>query len=232
MNQEPRLPEAEEPQMPSPETEEKQTKPSPLLRLASSLFDVVEMFSLAVLVVILIFTFALRLCRVDGSSMENTLHEGENLLISDLFYTPRQNDVVVFHLTEPTSPKNLQKTLVKRVIATEGQTVRIDFGTGEIYIDGVLYDDPYRCLKTASGRPTDAYLNTADADYRFTDNPHFDAEANVLTATVPEGHVFVMGDNRNWSRDSRDSDIGFVDTRCILGRVLLRLDPFTVFSAE
>ena len=73
---------------------------------------------------------------------------------------------------------------------------------------------------------------TADADYRFTDNPHFDAEANVLTATVPEGHVFVMGDNRNWSRDSRDSDIGFVDTRCILGRVLLRLDPFTVFSAE
>ena len=109
MNQEPRLPKAEEPQLPSPETEEKQTKPAPLLRLASSLFDVVEMFSLAVLVVILIFTFALRLCRVDGSSMENTLHEGENLLISDLFYTPRQNDVVVFHLTEPTSPKNLQK---------------------------------------------------------------------------------------------------------------------------
>lgn len=230
MNQEPHIPEAEELPMPSPQ--EKPNKPPALSQFASSLFDAVEMFAWAVFAVILIFTFALRLCRVDGSSMENTLHDGENLLISDLFYTPRQNDVVVFHLTEPTSPKSLQKTLVKRVIATEGQTVRIDFSTGEIYVDGVLYDDPYRCLKNASGRPTDAYLHTADADYRFTDNPHFDTEANILTATVPEGHVFVMGDNRNWSRDSRDSDIGFVDTRCILGRVLLRLDPFTVFSAD
>lgn len=228
MNQEPLLPEQEE--TPDASVQEKPEKASVGMRVASSAFDVAEMFAWSVFVVILLFTFAFRLCRVDGSSMENTLHENESLIISDFLYTPKQNDVIVFHLTEPTSPASLQKTLVKRVIATEGQTLEIRFATGEIYIDGALYDDPYCVLKNASGRPTDAYTNMSDLTYSYTDNPHYDPDTQILTATVPEGHVFVMGDNRNWSRDSRDADIGFVDTRAILGRVLLRLQPFTVFS--
>lgn len=228
MNQEPLLPE-EDGVMPCPEEQESPKSPFGL-RLASSVFDIVEMFAWSVFVVILLFSFFMRLCRVDGSSMENTLFDGENLLISDLFYTPEQNDIVVFHLTEPTSPPDLQKTLVKRVIATEGQTIRIDFSTGEILIDGALYDDPYHILKDGHGRPIDSYINTADYVYLYTANPHYDVDKNVLTATVPAGHVFVMGDNRNWSRDSRDADIAFVDVRCILGRAIVRINPFTLFS--
>ena len=86
MNQEPHIPEAEE--LPTPSPQEKPNKPFALSQVASSLFDAVEMFAWAVFAVILIFTFALRLCRVDGSSMENTLHDGENLLISDHLKSP------------------------------------------------------------------------------------------------------------------------------------------------
>lgn len=227
MNQEPLIPEEE--LQPSAD-EQTEPKDSLGVRLASSAFDIVEMFAWSVFVVILLFTFAVRLCRVDGSSMENTLFDGENLLISDLFYTPEQNDIIVFHLTEPTSPPDLQKTLVKRVIATEGQTIRIDFNTGEILIDGEVYDDLYHVLKDSHDRPTDSYINTADYVYLYMGNPHYDSDENVLTATVPQGHVFVMGDNRNWSRDSRDADIAFVDMRCILGRAVIRIAPFTLFS--
>ena len=219
MNQEPHIPETEE--LPTPSPQEKPNKPPALSQVASSLFDAVEMFAWAVFAVILIFTFALRLCRVDGSSMENTLFDGENLLISDLFYTPEQNDIVVFHLTEPTSPPDLQKTLVKRVIATEGQMIRIDFSTGEILIDGILYDDPYHILKDGHGRPIDSYINTADYVYLYTANPHYDVDKNVLTATVPAGHVFVMGDNRRESLDSRILGVQSMDNMelKLLGRI-------------
>ena len=184
------------------------------------LFDALEMFVWALAILLLIFTFALRLCRVDGASMENTLYNGENLLLYSLFYEPEQDDIIVFHLTDATP--NLEKILVKRVIATGGQTVKIDFKNNTITVDGVLYEDEHATLKNSKDELINRYIsNRPDWEYN--------SKNDTMTVTVPEGHLFVLGDNRNFSRDSRDSDIMFVDERSVLGKVIVRLSPFTVF---
>lgn len=186
---------------------------------ASFAFDVLEMFAWSFLVMLLLFTFTFRLCRVDGHSMENTLFHGQNLILTDLNESPKQDDIIVFHLTKP--EVGLEKTLVKRVIATGGQTVRIDFKNVTITVDGVVYEDSHSILKDYSDVEIGRYLLTAYYDY--------DPLSGVFETTVPEGFVFVLGDNRNNSKDSRDPAVGFVDERCILGIVTFRLSPFTVF---
>lgn len=183
----------------------------------ASVFDYLELFAWSVFVIMMLFTLAFRICRVDGSSMENTLYNGERILIHSIGYTPRQDDIVVFHLSE----KEGQSTLVKRVLATGGQQIIINFDTKEILVDGVPYKDAHSILKNQSGAQIGRY--TLFAQY------HYDTDTKIFSATVPEGHVFVMGDNRNNSKDSRDSEIGFVDERCVLGKAILRLAPFTVF---
>ena len=190
--------------------------------IGAILFDYVEMFAWSVLVVLLIFTFGFRLCQVDGPSMENTLHNGERLLLQSAGYSPHQDDIVVFHLTEP--EKNLEKVLVKRVIATGGQTVEIDTNTGTITVDGKEYADTHSALKDASSGENAGRYYTSLFGYGL------DRTTGIFRATVPEGYLFVMGDNRNNSKDSRNPDVGFVDERCVLGRVVLRLSPFTVFN--
>lgn len=155
----------------------------------------------ALVAAILIFTFFARTITVVGSSMVPTLEEGNLLIVSKLFYQPKYGDVVVLRkesfMTDP---------IVKRVIATEGQTVDIDFEAGVVYVDGVALDEPY--------------VNSATNEREnFTE-----------AVTVPEGCVFVMGDNRNRSTDSRSAAIGCVDTRCIIGRALLRLAPLNQFG--
>lgn len=183
-------------------------------------FDILEMFAWSLFVVFLLFTFAVRLCKVDGSSMENTLYEGENLLLYNVGYVPAQDDIIVFHMTKP--EVDLEKTLVKRVIATGGQTLRIDFNTGEILVDGVKYEDSHAILKNSENAIVNQYnLNGAEH--------HYDPLTRIMSLTVPENHLFVMGDNRNWSKDSRDADIMFVDERSVLGKVILRFSPFTLF---
>lgn len=196
-------------------------EPQKKKRTAGALiFDYVEMFAWSVFAVLLIFTFALRLCRVDGQSMENTLQNGQRLVLYSAGYSPKQDDIVVFHLTRP--EKNLQKTLVKRVIATGGQTVEINTRTAEITVDGVLYADSHSVLKDASDIEIGYY-------YSALFGYDYDSKTGIFKTTVPEGHLFVMGDNRNNSKDSRNPDVGFVDERCVLGCAVLRLYPFTVF---
>ena len=186
-------------------------------RSVRGLFDYLELFVLSVFAGLIIFTFGVRLCRVDGESMENTLHHNEYLLLHNVAYQPKQDDIIVFHLANTT---NKQKTLVKRVIALEGQEVIINTQTNEITVDGVLYDDTHSVLKD---RITDEI--TGRYDNLFYEN--FDYSTGIYRATVPEGKVFVLGDNRNNSKDSRHPQIECVDERRILGKVVFRLTPFS-----
>ncbi len=152
-------------------------------------------FALAVLV--LLFAFCARIVVVSGSSMNDTLTDGDRLLVQSTFYTPQRGDVVVVD-----GYINYGKPLVKRVIAKGGDTVDIDTDAGLVYVNGEALGEPY----TPEGT-----LSAGDVTFPLT---------------VPEGTLFLMGDNRQHSTDSRSSSIGFIDERDILGKVLLRLYPF------
>ena len=186
--------------------------------VASFCFDILEMMAWAIFVMLIIFSFGFRLCRVEGSSMENTLQGNQLLLIHNIAYTPKQDDIIVFHLTQPEI--NMEKTVVKRVIATGGQHIEINFKTTEIKVDGVIYADSHKVLKNLSGTVIDRYTLI------YSNPEHYDPTTGIFSATVPEGSLFVMGDNRNNSNDSRNPDIGFVDERCVLGKVIFSLTPF------
>ena len=166
--------------------------------------DYIEMFALAVCFVVLIFTFLFRVCTVDGASMNNTLSHGEKIIISDLFYTPERNDIVVFYEND-----TLNRPVVKRVIATEGEKVRIDY-----------FEDTMLVTVTS----TDGEKTVLEENFILYNYQKYYATENY---TVPENHVFVMGDNRNDSRDSRDPSIGFVDERTILGKAVFRVTPIS-----
>ena len=187
------------------------------LAFASSLYDYAEIFALSIIAVIVVFSFCIRLCRVDGHSMRQTLEDGERIIASDIFYTPKQGDIVVFHLVND----SFKRPLVKRVIATEGQSVEINFTDKKIYVDGVLYEDEHAYYD--GGR----YVLKVDFDTSHMTNE--DGKV-YYRATVPEGKIFVLGDNRNNSTDSRCVSVGFVDEDCVLGKAVLRLDPFTIFD--
>ncbi len=183
----------------APEAKKKQS-------LISTAYDYLELFVYSAAVVILLFTFFTRLTSVVGPSMENTLIEGQKLLVTDIAYDPTPGDIIVFH-----ELGDYNEPIVKRVIATEGQTVDIDFGSWTLTVDGQVVDEPYR--KVDSG-----YLLRSDQTYPLT---------------VPEGCLFVMGDNRNHSSDSRNTRMGqggFIDERQVLGKVVLRLTPFDLFG--
>ena len=192
--------------MPIESAKQNEKKPPFVLNI----LEIAEMFVIVVLSVLLIFTFGMRLCNVNGSSMNQTLYHGQTLITTNLFYTPRQDDIIVFHQTG-TDYYSLNEPVVKRVIATEGQTVKIDFSEHNkmtIWVDGVKYND------------THAYFDTM----RSTIYPqhNFDYETMTFEATVPKGHVFVMGDNRNNSKDSRSNAISFVDQRRIIGKCITK----------
>ncbi|HJC40847.1 MAG TPA: signal peptidase I [Candidatus Intestinimonas pullistercoris] len=154
---------------------------------------------MALVGLILIFTFVGRIIGVDGESMMPTLHNRDMLLLQSIGYSPEQGDVVVL------STKNFRNgsPIVKRIIAVGGQTVDIDYETNTVYVDGVALDEPY-ILETMRALP----------------------ESFATHVEVPEGSIFVMGDNRNNSTDSRSPELGVVDQRCVLGKALFILLPF------
>ena len=162
------------------------------------IFDWIESIVFPVIVVVLISTFVLRPAQVIGPSMEPTLHEGDRLYLTHLFYTPKRGDVVVVNSV------GLSERIVKRVIALEGDTVDIDFDEGTVSVNGEVLDEPY--------------INEP-IETRERDGVEF-------PLTVPEGTIFVMGDNRNHSTDSRSPLVGFVSEKDIVGKVLFRIFPF------
>ena len=155
----------------------------------------------AALVLVLIFSFFFRIIQVDGSSMVPTLTNGDKLIVWGAGYTPLRGDVVIVD-----GYTAYGKPLVKRVIAKGGDTVDIDYTSGEVRVNGELLQEDYIAAPTYLGY---------DVTFPYT---------------VPEGTLFVMGDNRNGSLDSRSSSVGCIDERDILGKVLLCFMPFTDFG--
>lgn len=188
-------------EIPKAETKQKDTEYNPKKpRRIDSVFDLVELFVFTLLAVMLITSFFFRHSVVEGRSMENTLKDGEHLIISDFFYTPERGDIVVCE--DYTTA--IRKPIVKRVIAVAGDRIVIK-PSGEIYVNGKLLDE---------------------SDYLFIDRPYYKyKECDMI---VPEGKIFVMGDHRNSSTDSRD--IGAVSEDSVLGKVLLRFYPFNRFG--
>ena len=161
-------------------------------------YEWVQALVCSVLAVVVVFTFVIRLIGVDGRSMVPTLQNGDRLMVlnSMLYNDYKYGDIVVLR-----KEAFLRDPIVKRVIATEGQEVDIDFYSGTVYVDGELLEEDY------------------------INEPTYLEEGTDFPLTVPEGSIFVMGDNRNHSSDSRDSRLGTVDTRYVIGKAVLLAFP-------
>ena len=164
-------------------------------------YDWIQCLLVALIICVLIFMFCVRVIDVIGASMNPTLYNGEKMLVSGLFYKPKVGDVVVFKKDE----YDPNKLLVKRVVAVEGQEINMDFENGIVYIDGVAIAEDY------------------------ISEPTYNKLDFIGPKTVPEGCVFVMGDNRNASIDSRKSEIGMLDNRLILGKTYCVVYPVSQF---
>lgn len=166
----------------------------------------------ALLIVVMILAFVARGTRVDGNSMLPTLENNQFLIITDLFYRPKYNDIVVLQANRLEKDGHYGKPIVKRVIGLPGDKIHIDFSGGVVYRN----DRPLE-LSEQNGHITEDGHLIREYTYNEMDMPSvFD---------VPEGHVFVMGDNRNDSLDSRSDLVGAVDERYIIGKVIWRVFP-------
>ena len=166
--------------------------------VTATLLDWIGCLLAALVWVLILMTFLFRVIDVDGTSMEPTLVNTDKVVITDLFYTPHDHDIIVISHAE-----EYNKPLVKRVIATEGQTLKIDFDKNEIYVDGKLLEEDYTMGDTIMG-------NIPEED---------------LPEVIPEGKVFVLGDHRDVSLDSRYEEIGLIDVESIIGKAQFVIIP-------
>ena len=181
------------------ENREEQTEQEPVEKVGGrEAYEWLRSCVECVLVIVLVFTFAVRMMGVQGPSMRQTLQQGDRLLVLNSLLVREYNagDIVIARKdTFSDDP------IVKRIIAVGGQTVDIDFTSGTVYVDGEALEEDY--------------IN--DRTYTF--------EGTEFPLVVPEGSVFLMGDNRNMSTDSREPRIGTVDTRYLIGKAVFLIFP-------
>ena len=167
-------------------------------KLACSVFDILKPVIIIFAVMSIIFTCFVREANVIGNSMLDTLHDGDRVLISSFMYTPKPGYIVAIN-----AENLIEKRIIKRVIAVEGQTIKIDYETGAVYVDGILTEEKYIFSQT----------RRSNNEYKF---PY----------VIPKGYIFVMGDNRGVSLDSRDATIGLIPYDDIIGKAQLVFFPF------
>ena len=178
----------------------------------------IETTFIALFITSMIFTYILHIAVVNGESMENTLMPDDRLVTTSWYNSINQGDIVIIYAGDSVTlnddgslniGKGLRKTLVKRVIAVGGQTVDINFERGAVYVDGKMLDESYITSLT--------HMDEGAFTYKYP-------------VEVPEGYVFVMGDNRQVSKDSRSDEIGFVSLESITGKVIMRVFPLDAFG--
>ena len=164
--------------------------------MKQEVYDWIQTIVAAMVACIVVFTFFVRIVGVEGRSMVPTLQHGDKLIVSNIGYTPERGDIVILR-----KDTFMEEPIVKRIIAVEGQEVKINFERGIVYVDGLAQKEPY--------------INALTNDEQDFDDP----------IIVPENCVFVMGDNRNDSTDSRTDRLGCVDVRYIIGKVYFIITP-------
>ena len=182
--------------------------------ILDELFSIIETVLMTLFIISMVFTFLLKIVTVKGSSMKDTLMPEDKLVTTAWCSSPEQGDIIIVDASTAlfiekdgslVYKTGLGKNIVKRVIAIEGQTVDIDFERGAVYVDGIMLDEAY-----------------------VTGLTHLDEGAftGQYPVTVPKDCVFVLGDNRAVSKDSRSDEIGFIENDNIIGKVIFRLSPF------
>lgn len=174
-------------------------------------YDWIRCVLLAVSVVVFCLTFVFRLVEVDGKSMMDTLENADKVVVTDMFYKPHNNDIIVIaHATNYSHP------IIKRVIAIGGQTVKLDYDNEKIFVDGAELTEDY--IKGTT------FSNNGNKDSKYLEP---DESGNFV---IPEGKLFVLGDNRAVSLDSRSPEIGLIDVKDVIGKAQFVVFPFNRFG--